>query len=239
MPIDKRYVVNLSGRDYPTYPGILSEAHRRGLGSIETQLIQVPTEENGNVAIVKATVTMYPGLGGEEFSDRPPPFRTFEGYGDASPKNVNPRIASALLRMAETRAKGRALRDAIDCGETMLEELPGDEADARTAAPPARARTAETMERAEQPMPISTPGERPAARHEKGFEERFVDESAKVFRRVDLVKFAESSLGEALKLGLLLEPITPAVASNEHLVAWGLRVRPILAEARKGAEAAA
>lgn len=223
--MDPKWVVQLQGKSYPLYGGILNEAHERGLASIETTLIQVPNEENGHVAIVKSRVTMKDG-------------GFFEAYGDASPRNTHAKIATALLRMAETRSKGRALRDSVNLGEVMAEELAPEDRDEAPRAQPTRTRTAETLERAERPMPISTPGE-PPARPEKGFEERFVDESGKVFRRVDLVKFAESSLGEALKLGLLLEPISPAVATNEHLVAWGKRVRPILAAARKSAEVAA
>ena len=59
--MDPKFLVNLSGRDYPLYAGVLAEAHERGLLGIETQIIQIPTEENGNVAIVKATVRMKDG----------------------------------------------------------------------------------------------------------------------------------------------------------------------------------
>lgn len=107
------YIVDLRGKKYPTYPGILDEAHEKGLTSIETELIQAPTQENDAVAIVKATVK----LGDKVFVD----------YGDASPRNVNSLIATALIRMASTRAKGRALRDAVNVGQTMLEELPEEE----------------------------------------------------------------------------------------------------------------
>lgn len=105
----EEYIVNLKGKSYPTYPGILDEAHQKGLTSIETELVQAPTKENDAVAIVRATVK----LGDKVFTD----------YGDASPRNVNSFIATALIRMASTRAKGRALRDAVNVGETMLEEI--------------------------------------------------------------------------------------------------------------------
>jgi predicted component of type VI protein secretion system len=64
------------------------------------------------VAIVKATADM----GGE---------RRFSGIGDASPGNVGRNIVPHLTRMAETRAKTRALRDAVNVGATALEELGG------------------------------------------------------------------------------------------------------------------
>lgn len=111
--MDPKFIVNLSGKEYPLYAGILSEAHNAGLVGIETELIQIPDATNDFTAIVKATVRM-DGKDG----------RTFIDYGDANPKNTNARIATALIRMASTRAKGRALRDAINVGQTMLEELP-------------------------------------------------------------------------------------------------------------------
>ncbi len=118
--MDSKYIVNLQGKSYVLYVGLLAEAHEKGLTSIETTLLQVPSEENGMVAIVKATVSLE-GVG------------CFDGYGDASPKNVAPRIATALIRMAETRAKGRALRDATNIGTTMYEELPDMENEAHFA----------------------------------------------------------------------------------------------------------
>jgi hypothetical protein len=48
---------------------------------------------------------------------------TFTGIGDASPSNVTRMIAPHLIRMAETRSKARALRDAVNVGVTALEEL--------------------------------------------------------------------------------------------------------------------
>lgn len=111
MAIDRKWIVNLNGKDFVLYAGLLAEATDQGLRGIETQLIQIPTEENGHTAIVKA-IALIEGRS------------VFEGYGDANPKNVNPRMVGALIRMAETRAKGRALRDATNIGITMLEELP-------------------------------------------------------------------------------------------------------------------
>jgi hypothetical protein len=110
------FLITRQGKQYVLFAGLLDEAHSRGLGSIDTELVQAPTEENGQVAICKARVEMEDG-------------RTFSGIGDASPENVGRNIVPHIIRMAETRAKARALRDAVNVGATALEELAdGDDA---------------------------------------------------------------------------------------------------------------
>jgi hypothetical protein len=104
------------GKQYVLFAGLLDEAHSRGLVGIDTELIQVPEESNGQVAVVKATVQIEDAGGSGEL-------RTFSGIGDASPQNVSRNIVPHLIRMAETRAKARALRDAVNVGATALEEL--------------------------------------------------------------------------------------------------------------------
>ncbi len=108
----EEYMIERGGRRFVLYAGLLEEAHGRGLRSIETELLQVPGVENGEVAIVKAVVRTEDGQ--------------YSGIGDASPGNVSRAIAPHVIRMAETRAKARALRDAINVGVVALEEL-GDE----------------------------------------------------------------------------------------------------------------
>jgi hypothetical protein len=49
--------------------------------------------------------------------------RVFTGIGDAAPNNVTPAMQTCLVRMAETRAKARALRDAVNIGVAAFEEL--------------------------------------------------------------------------------------------------------------------
>ncbi len=115
------FMIMRQGKQYVLFAGLLDEAHARGLKGIDTDLVQVPTPENGNVAVVKAMVEMEDG-------------RTFSGIGDASPDNVGRGIVPHIIRMAETRAKARALRDAVNVGATSLEEL-SDGDDAPVPAP--------------------------------------------------------------------------------------------------------
>jgi len=124
------FMITRQGKQYVLYQGLLDEAHARGLRGIDTELVQVPTTENGNVALVKAVVEM-------EAADGSEGSRTFSGIGDASPENVGRNIVPHIIRMAETRAKARALRDAVNVGATALEELSdGDEAPPAAYPPP-------------------------------------------------------------------------------------------------------
>lgn len=112
----EEFMISRQGKQYVLFAGLLDEAHSRGLVGIDTELVQVPEEGNSQVAIVKATVQIEDAGGSGEL-------RTFSGIGDASPQNVSRNIVPHLIRMAETRAKARALRDAVNVGATALEEL--------------------------------------------------------------------------------------------------------------------
>ncbi|HKZ27337.1 MAG TPA: hypothetical protein VJ086_05530 [Rubrobacteraceae bacterium] len=121
------FMITRQGKQYVLFAGLLDEAHNRGLRGIDTEIVQVPTPENGNMAVVKATVEMEGSEGN----------RTFSGIGDASPENVGRNIVPHIIRMAETRAKARALRDAVNVGATALEELSdGDDAPPANYPPP-------------------------------------------------------------------------------------------------------
>lgn len=96
-------------KEVARYSGLLAKAHDEGLRQVTTTMLQIPTKENHHTAIVLASVQTTKG--------------TFTGIGDASPENVRANIAPHLIRMAETRAKARALRDAVNIGVVALEEL--------------------------------------------------------------------------------------------------------------------
>lgn len=105
VKVNERFIVELQGKKFVTYEGLLDTAHQLGLIKIETELVK--SEENQ--AIFKATA---------KTEDK-----TFTGYGDADSTNVNKLIGKHLIRMAETRAKARALRDLTNIGMTAIEEL--------------------------------------------------------------------------------------------------------------------
>ncbi len=99
----------IATEDVVTYAGLLSLAHDQGLKRIETSLVQIPDQSNDQTAVFLAIVETETGV--------------YKGHGDANPENVTSRIVPHIIRMAETRAKARALRDAVNIGVVAIEEL--------------------------------------------------------------------------------------------------------------------
>ncbi len=108
--LDDRFLQSIKGKDFVVYAGLLDLAHQHGLQKLEVETVQIPTKENGNMAICRAVATT---KNGEVFSD----------IGDANPNNVTSMIIPHLFRMSSTRAKSRVLRDLCNIGMTCLEEL--------------------------------------------------------------------------------------------------------------------
>ena len=104
------FISNIKGKDFVLYAGVLDLATQKGLLKLEVTLLQFPTKDNGQEAICAAIAE---DKNGKVFSD----------IGDANPGNCTPMIAKHLIRMASTRAKGRALRDMCNIGITCLEEI--------------------------------------------------------------------------------------------------------------------
>lgn len=107
--VNEKFLINLQGKNYVTYEGLLDLAHQKGLLSMEVEIIQIPNQENNMVAICKATATTEK--------------ETFVDIGDASPQSVNSALIPHIIRMASTRAKARTLRDLTNIGMTAIEEL--------------------------------------------------------------------------------------------------------------------
>lgn len=107
-----KFVVKLKGKEFILYGGLLELSKQNGLKSISTEVLQIPSKENDMYAVVKAKVETDDGI--------------YEEIGDATPSNVNKHIAPHILRMAATRAKARAMRDAVGIDMVALEELADD-----------------------------------------------------------------------------------------------------------------
>lgn len=104
--IAAHFIVELHGKQFVTYAGLLALAHQRGLLSLSASFISVTSE----LAIAQATATFRDG-------------RTFTEAADATPGNVGAKVKLHFARMALTRAKARCLRDALNISMCSLEEL--------------------------------------------------------------------------------------------------------------------
>jgi hypothetical protein len=108
--LDERFIITIDGKDFVKYPGLLDMGHQKGISNIEVEIAQLPTKENNNFAVCRATVMSKTG-------------DTFIDIGDANPLNCSSKVAKHILRMASTRAIARALRSYTNIGMTCLEEL--------------------------------------------------------------------------------------------------------------------
>lgn len=215
MPLDKRWLISLQGKEFVLFAGLLDLAHQQGLKSLTAELVQAPSSENGNLAIFRAEA---------EFDDG----RSFVGHGDASTANVNPRIAPHFLRMAETRAYGRCLRIALNIGVTMLEEL-GDEADAapqpksNVAAPPPRTAPREAGHKGGQVQPQ---------------EKRFTMPDGRELTLKQILTGWERAERDALAAGIEPPELDLLVCEPEDIYRAGMELARRVSEARKAAAAA-
>ncbi len=106
--IPPQFIKSIHGKDFVQYAGLLAMAHERGLVSLSAHFISV----DGELALAEATA---------EFEDG----RTFMECSDATPTNVHLKVKPHFARMALTRAKARALRDALNIHIAAVEELEG------------------------------------------------------------------------------------------------------------------
>jgi hypothetical protein len=104
--IPPQFLVTIQGKQFVTFHGLLAMAHQQGLLSLKAEFISVTAD----LALAKARAEFHDG-------------RLFEECGDATPGNVNARIKPHFARMSLTRAKCRALRDALNIAYVCAEEL--------------------------------------------------------------------------------------------------------------------
>jgi hypothetical protein len=106
LRIPAQFITHLHGKEFVQFGGLLAMAHEQGLQSLTARFITVEAD----LATAEATAVFEDG-------------RRFTECGDASPGNVGTHIRPHLARMALTRAKARALRDALNIGMCSVEEL--------------------------------------------------------------------------------------------------------------------
>lgn len=115
-----KYTINIKGKDYVTVNGLLALAHEKGIKSLKTKIVQFPNKDNDMTAIVEATVEGYSWCPIENKVI----VTEFTAIGDANSRSVaNQQIAPHYVRMGETRAVGRVLRNYTNIGMLAIEEM--------------------------------------------------------------------------------------------------------------------
>jgi hypothetical protein len=104
--IPTQFLTEIHGRQFVQYAGLLALAHEKGLVNLSAHFISV----SETLALAEATA---------EFADG----KLFMECADATPGNVGPTVRAHYPRIALTRAKARALRDALNISVCSVEEL--------------------------------------------------------------------------------------------------------------------
>lgn len=104
--IPAQFVQMIQNKPFVKYVGVLAMAHEAGLVKLEARFVSVTAE----LAVAEATATFADG-------------RIFTEAGDASPGNVSKGMAPHFARCALTRAKARALKDAMNLAMCAVEEI--------------------------------------------------------------------------------------------------------------------
>lgn len=106
--LDDQFTEPLQGSDHVTHEGLIDMAHRDGLALTFTEPVSMPEEATKDDPIVfRAIVATNRGV--------------FTAYGDSYSGDTQ---VSAIVRMAETRALSRALRQAVNVGAATAPEMP-------------------------------------------------------------------------------------------------------------------
>jgi hypothetical protein len=104
--IPPQFLVTIQGKQFALFSGLLAMATQQGLLSLSEEFAHV-------------TDTYVLAHARAEFHDG----RVFRGAADSTPDNVGKQVKPHWRRMALTRAKARALRDALNLAYVCAEEL--------------------------------------------------------------------------------------------------------------------
>lgn len=103
--VPAQHVVQIQGKSFIKFAGLLQMAHEKGLQDLQADW----TYNDAGLSLAHAVAVF--------------PFGRFEESGDATPDNVTKKVAPHFRRVALTRAKSRALRDALGLDLLAVEEL--------------------------------------------------------------------------------------------------------------------
>lgn len=102
----QKYIISIKGKEAVKVEGLVVLAHEKGIWKLNTEIVQYPNQDNMWTAICKCTV------GGYDYDPITNTVREVEysDIADANPDNCTAMVQKSYIRMASTRAIGRALR---------------------------------------------------------------------------------------------------------------------------------
>lgn len=106
-------IVNIKGKNHVIYEGLLRLAHQKGLKSFEI----IDKFVSSDMKIAWVQVRAHVTIGDKSIET------FFDGIGSSTPENTGTMTEHHPVEMAHTRAKGRALRDFLNIGQAMAEEI--------------------------------------------------------------------------------------------------------------------
>ncbi|WP_156181110.1 hypothetical protein [Desulfovibrio sp. TomC] len=102
-------VIQIRGKDVTAYESKLDYAHQIGIRSLEVDVLQYQSEQNGQVCLCKARLETDDG-------------KVFSDIADASPHNVPRGCTDSFPRIASTRAKSRVISDAFNVKSVVSDD---------------------------------------------------------------------------------------------------------------------
>jgi hypothetical protein len=115
----KNYFVEIKKKEAVKAVGLLVLGHEKGIKNLTTEVLQFPNKDNGGVCIVQANLIGYAWSP----ADKKIVEANFSAIGDASRENCSSMVADSFIRMAETRAVGRVLRNYTNIGMLCSDEV--------------------------------------------------------------------------------------------------------------------
>lgn len=115
----KKYVISIKGKEAILADGLKVLAHEKGIKQLHTDIIQFPSKDNEFTCIVKAVLIGYDYNPITEKVEEV----SYSAIADANKNNCSSMVAAAFIRMAETRALSRVLKNYTNTGMVAVEEL--------------------------------------------------------------------------------------------------------------------
>ena len=113
------YIIKIGKADAVTAVGLLVLGHEKGIKSLKTKVLELPSKENNWTCIVQAELVGY----GHDIITGEITEVTYSAIGDANVGNCGKMVAPSYIRMAETRSVGRVLRNYTNIGMLCSDEV--------------------------------------------------------------------------------------------------------------------